>query len=142
MLCPGLQTPLTLAFQRFGATPTRGLWPRRMIQRRIPAQARDHNHLAPHTGQGQRHGGKAAINGHDQPAPGQSVAYLHAHLPDPIDTGLVPALAMLVSGQDSAVINGNAHTRRLQGTATKSIIVTHFRPKQRSAHHRDSSLWL
>ena len=35
------------------------------------------------------------------------------------------------SGQQRAVKQGNAHTRRLQGTGTKSIIDTHFRPKQR-----------
>jgi hypothetical protein len=36
-----------------------------------------------------------------------------------------------VSGQQSAVNKGNAHTSRLQGTGTKSIMDTHFKPKQR-----------
>jgi hypothetical protein len=35
------------------------------------------------------------------------------------------------AGQHNAVRKGNAHTRRLQGTGTKSIIETHFRPKHR-----------
>ena len=34
------------------------------------------------------------------------------------------------AGQHRAVKNGNAQTRRLQGTGTKSIIETHFSPKQ------------
>ena len=33
--------------------------------------------------------------------------------------------------QHNAVRQGRAHTRRLQGTGTKSIIETHFSPKQR-----------
>jgi hypothetical protein len=36
-----------------------------------------------------------------------------------------------LSGPQSAVKNGSAHTRRLQGTGTNSIIETHFRPKHR-----------
>jgi hypothetical protein len=35
------------------------------------------------------------------------------------------------AGRHSAVRNGQAHTRRAQGTGTKSIITTHFKPKQR-----------
>jgi hypothetical protein len=34
------------------------------------------------------------------------------------------------AGRQSAVSNGNAHTRRDHGTGTKSIITTHFKPKQ------------
>jgi len=34
------------------------------------------------------------------------------------------------AGRHRAVSNGNAHTRRLQGTATNSIIDPHFKPKQ------------
>jgi hypothetical protein len=40
-------------------------------------------------------------------------------------------LPSLFSGQQSALKNGNAHTRRLQGTGTNSIIETHFRTKHR-----------
>jgi hypothetical protein len=35
------------------------------------------------------------------------------------------------AGRHSAVRKGNAHTRRLQGTGTNSIMDTHFSPKQR-----------
>jgi hypothetical protein len=35
------------------------------------------------------------------------------------------------AGQHSPVRKGKAHTRRLQGTETKSLIDTHFKPKQR-----------
>jgi hypothetical protein len=35
------------------------------------------------------------------------------------------------AGQHNTVRKGNAHPRRLQGTDTKSIIETHFSPKQR-----------
>ena len=36
-----------------------------------------------------------------------------------------------VGGQQRAVKQGNAHTRRLQGTGPNSILDTHFTPKQR-----------
>jgi hypothetical protein len=35
------------------------------------------------------------------------------------------------AGRHSAVRNGKAQTRRAQGTGTRSIITTHFKPKQR-----------
>jgi hypothetical protein len=36
-----------------------------------------------------------------------------------------------VAGQQSALKQGNAHTRRLPGTGTKRIMATHFKPQPR-----------
>ncbi len=38
---------------------------------------------------------------------------------------------LFAAGQHSTLRNGNAHTRRAHGTGIKSIIETHFKPKQR-----------
>ena len=94
-LRPALQAPLALPLQGFGAALARGLRSWRVIQGGIPAQARDHDDLVFDTGQGQRHRGKAAIDDQDQPSPRQPAAHLLHHLPDPIDTGFMPALAAL-----------------------------------------------
>ena len=39
--------------------------------------------------------------------------------------------SFFLAGRHRAVRKGIAHTRRPQGTGTRSIIDTHFRPKQR-----------
>src|SRR6516164_4234186 len=56
---PALQAPLALALEGFGTSFARGLWSWGVIQRRIPAQARDHGHLTFDTGQRQRYGREA-----------------------------------------------------------------------------------
>jgi hypothetical protein len=57
-----------------------------------------HDHPALHTGQGQQHGGKAAIDDQHQPALWQPAAHLLHHLPDPIHAGLMPSCAALRRG--------------------------------------------
>src|SRR5262249_29506496 len=68
------------------------------IQRRIPAQARDHGHLTFATGQRQRYGRAAAIDDQDPPSPWQpATPWLH-HLPPPIHAGFRPPWAALGLG--------------------------------------------
>src|SRR5262249_56965020 len=70
-LCPALQASLALALGGFGTPFALGLRSWGVIQRRIPAQARDHGHPAFDTGQRQRHGREATIDDQDQPPPRQ-----------------------------------------------------------------------
>ena len=122
-----------------GACPLVGLRPRlpggvgcrRMIQRGIQAQARDHGHLLlPHT-----------------PAPAPRRQSRHRPPTPAAAPGSQRRTCFIICrtqstlvlcrrwwrawlGQHSAVRKGNAQTRWAQGTGTKSIITTHFRPKQ------------
>src|SRR5215475_13723792 len=97
-LGPALQAPWALALDGFGPPFAFGLRSGGGIQRRIPAQARDHGHLTFATGQRQRYGRAAAIDDQDPPSPWQpATPWLH-HLPPPIHAGFRPPWAALGLG--------------------------------------------
>jgi hypothetical protein len=97
-LRPALQAPLPRALGGFKAALAWGLWLWPMLERGIPSQARDHDHPAFDTCQGQGDRCKATIEDQHQPAPRQPAAHLLHHLPHPIYTGFVPSSLGLLRG--------------------------------------------
>jgi hypothetical protein len=128
---PGLQAALAFPFGRFGPALALGLRFWGVMQGGIPTQARDHDHLVFDTRQRQGDRRETAIDDQHQLAPRQPAAHSLDHLGTQSMLVLCWRRSAFSAGQHRAVRKGNAHTRRFQGTGTRSIIATHFRPKQR-----------
>jgi len=86
---PGLPVALALPLAGCGAVRALASWPRPLVRRGIPSQARDHDHLAFDTRQQQRDRGKAAIDDHHPPLPRQPTAHVGDHVPVPSHAGLM-----------------------------------------------------
>jgi hypothetical protein len=102
-----------------------------VIQGGIPAQARHHDHLILHAAQASDTAAKPPSTTNTSWRPGSQRRTCFIICRTQAMLVLCRRLPRVFSGQQSAVRNGNAHTRRLQGTGTNSIIATHFRPKHR-----------